>query len=191
MKKLFLMCALMFWASAVKAQVENPVVPLDDPAHNAINKLSQAGLIEAPPNGINFNIGPRGITRYEFAVAVARLWQNVQFDIEKRDAGRAVPQDPSLKVLQQRPEILDAFTQLAKEFAPELHTLGLDENLVQKQLSTLNATAATPTRHSPLQIAPPFPDVPKNHWAYFAVESPRKSGVLIGYPGGTFNPASK
>lgn len=28
----------------------------------------------------------------------------------------------------------------------------------------------------------PFPDVPRDHWAYDAVEQLRKMGILIGYP---------
>jgi hypothetical protein len=28
----------------------------------------------------------------------------------------------------------------------------------------------------------PFPDVPKTHWAYSAVESLREKGILRGYP---------
>ncbi len=31
----------------------------------------------------------------------------------------------------------------------------------------------------------PFPDVPRDHWAYRAVESLRQKGILLGYPGAT------
>ncbi|HLK59399.1 MAG TPA: ankyrin repeat domain-containing protein [Chthonomonadaceae bacterium] len=33
----------------------------------------------------------------------------------------------------------------------------------------------------------PFPDVPKDHWAYQAVMELKQKGILIGYPDGTFN----
>jgi len=32
----------------------------------------------------------------------------------------------------------------------------------------------------------PFPDVPRDHWAFSAVEELREKGILRGYPGGTF-----
>lgn len=31
----------------------------------------------------------------------------------------------------------------------------------------------------------PFPDVPKDHWAFAAVEAVRKAGIIVGYPAGT------
>jgi len=37
------------------------------------------------------------------------------------------------------------------------------------------------------QKTKPFPDVPKDHWAYQAVMELKEKGILIGYPDGTFN----
>jgi len=37
------------------------------------------------------------------------------------------------------------------------------------------------------QPTKPFPDVPKDHWAYQAVMELKAKGILIGYPGGSFN----
>jgi hypothetical protein len=38
----------------------------------------------------------------------------------------------------------------------------------------------------------PFPDVPRNHWAYDAVEQLRQLGILRGYPpAATFTPKPK
>jgi len=37
------------------------------------------------------------------------------------------------------------------------------------------------------QPAKPFPDVPKDHWAYQAVMELKAKGILIGYPDGSFN----
>ncbi len=34
----------------------------------------------------------------------------------------------------------------------------------------------------------PFPDVPKDHWAFAAVETVRKAGIIVGYPTGTLTP---
>ena len=36
-------------------------------------------------------------------------------------------------------------------------------------------------------ISPPFPDVPKDHWAYQAVEALRKAGVIVGEADGKFH----
>src|SRR5437016_3134918 len=37
------------------------------------------------------------------------------------------------------------------------------------------------------QTTKPFPDVPKDHWAYQAVMELKAKGILIGYPDGSFN----
>ena len=37
------------------------------------------------------------------------------------------------------------------------------------------------------QSTQPFPDVPKDHWAYQAVMELKQKGILIGYPDETFN----
>lgn len=47
------------------------------------------------------------------------------------------------------------------------------------------ATAATTTAAPNAIHDGPFPDVPKNHWAYQSVETLRKAGVMRGYPSGT------
>ena len=36
----------------------------------------------------------------------------------------------------------------------------------------------------------PFPDVPREHWAFDAVESLRKRGIIVGYPPAAERPAS-
>lgn len=46
-------------------------------------------------------------------------------------------------------------------------------------------TAATPPAAPTAVHDGPFPDVPKNHWAYQSVETLRKAGVMRGYPSGT------
>lgn len=47
-------------------------------------------------------------------------------------------------------------------------------------ISSLPAVQKTLVARGP--ISPPFPDVPKDHWAYQAVETLRKAGVIVGYP---------
>lgn len=47
------------------------------------------------------------------------------------------------------------------------------------------ASLQTPPPAAPIARDTPFPDVPKDHWAYQAVETLRKAGVVHGYPAGT------
>ena len=56
-------------------------VPLTHWAYPALQKLAAAGILEGyPPTG-NF-IGQRPMTRYEFAVAIARLLDKMQVNAE-------------------------------------------------------------------------------------------------------------
>src|SRR3712207_1976123 len=54
---------------------EYPDVPRGHWAYNALNTLSQAGILEGLPDGTY--AGNKPMTRYEFAVAVARLLDKV------------------------------------------------------------------------------------------------------------------
>ena len=58
-----------------QAAAEYPDVPRGHWAYEAINKLSQAGIIEGMPDGTY--MGNKAMTRYEFAVAIARLLQKI------------------------------------------------------------------------------------------------------------------
>lgn len=40
---------------------------------------------------------------------------------------------------------------------------------------------------APTRPIVPFPDVPKDHWAYQAVMELQQKGILVGYPDGTFH----
>lgn len=46
-------------------------------------------------------------------------------------------------------------------------------------------TQPAPTAQTPLAAAP-FTDVPRNHWAFEAVEKLRLAGIVQGYPDGTY-----
>jgi hypothetical protein len=124
-------------APTAQAQVEYPDVPLDHWAYNAINKLSQAGIIEGHPSG-QYN-GGRAMTRYEFAVAIARLLEKIgPGGGEKGDkgdkgdtgatgatgaTGPAGPVDISNLVTQG--QLRDAIAALTTEFQNELRALGV------------------------------------------------------------------
>ena len=62
-------------AAIAQETAEYPDVPQNHWAYDAINKLSQAGIIEGMPNGTY--MGNKPMTRYEFAVAVARILDKI------------------------------------------------------------------------------------------------------------------
>ncbi len=51
------------------------------------------------------------------------------------------------------------------------------------------AAAAHAGTRAPVRDTP-FPDVPREHWAFDAVESLRKRGIIVGYPPAAERPAS-
>src|SRR5688572_15906698 len=59
--------------AAGQDRAEYPDVPRGHWAYEAIDKLSRAGVIEGRPDGNYW--GNQAMTRYEFAVAIARLLQ--------------------------------------------------------------------------------------------------------------------
>jgi hypothetical protein len=147
-------------APNVHAQAEYPDVPLDHWAYNAINKLSKAGIIEGYPNGTYS--GGRAMTRYEFAVAIARILQNVQAQKgEKGDtgatgatgatgpkgdtgaagAGGALPAD-----LVRRKDLTDAIAALKNEFKDELGKLGVRVDDLDKRVTALENRVVKPPR---------------------------------------------
>jgi len=159
MKKFVLsLGVLLCCAGASHAQAEYPDVPMDDSAYADINLLSQPGVMD----NCYGSVGPRAMTRYEFAVAIAR-W------LENSAQGAIVHQ----------PENTAALKRLVNKFLPELKELGVDvEKIKINGVFLIEPRIALPKT----KVAPPFSDVPKNHWAFDAVEKLRLSGILIGYP---------
>src|SRR5580704_4255239 len=51
--------------------------------------------------------------------------------------------------------------------------------------TSLPASAQAPAA-TPAATAAPFQDVPADHWAYDAVNTLQKAGIVIGYPDGTY-----
>lgn len=141
---------------------ESPDVPRSDSAYADIEILWQEELVggySSPTKGPAW-------TRYEFAVAVARLVYSSGEN--KPDAGITF-----------KSNIAVALKRLVAKFLPELKALGVDGEKIK-----INDTLLTKPKIEPLktQIAPPFPDVPKNHWAFDSVEKLRLSGIVIGSP---------
>ena len=65
--------AALTLAAAIPAMAQGPFsdVPTDHWAYSAVDKLKNAGIVEGYPDKTYG--GPRPMTRYEFAVAIARL----------------------------------------------------------------------------------------------------------------------
>ncbi len=135
-------------APAIAAQPFSNV-PQDHWAYNAIDKLASQGLIEGYPDGA-FK-GKRTMTRYEFAVAVARLLENVQA-IAKQPGpagpmGPAGPAGPAGEAGCLTAEQQALLNRLATEFAPELQALRSD---LQKLTSQVEALQNKPNACAPV-----------------------------------------
>src|SRR5947209_3037175 len=80
-------------------------VPVSHWAYSSVRRLEGEGYFTGAPQG-TFN-GKRPLTRYEFAVALARIYQNLQPRILTATASRALARD------------VDQFRELLSEFSPD------------------------------------------------------------------------
>src|SRR5713226_1202726 len=83
MKKLALLAgamAILAFARPALAQGPFADVPTDHWAYDAVNELASRGIVNGYPDG-TFG-GKRALTRYEFAVAIQRMLQDVQHRID-------------------------------------------------------------------------------------------------------------
>lgn len=179
-----------------QAPVENPDVPMDNPAYNDLRRLVQYDLVANPHEGM-YTFFPF-MTRYEFAVSVAAMLSNLYDQNDPQPDPYSLRQNYRLKksyreVFEKHPEVAASFVRLLKEFAPEFIALGftpMQLKVAQIELSAGRVNTlrggreSTPILKPP--IAAPFPDVPKTHWAFGAVERLRQSGIVIGNSTGAF-----
>ena len=146
-------------AHAQTAVAEYPDVPRGHWAYEAINKLSQAGIIEGLPNGNYY--GNKPMTRYEFAVAIARLLERISTGVGPAGpqgetgpvgpAGAAGAQGPAGTVGTNptgmtRDEVNDLINSLKREFADELARMGVRVDAVENRLTMLEGRVAVPPR---------------------------------------------
>jgi len=105
-------------AVALPALAANPFVdvPLNHWAYDAVSKLSAAGIIVGYPDG-TFQ-GSKPVTRYEFAMAVARA-------LAKVDETKASKEDLAL------------LKKLVVEFQDELNALGVKLDKIDKRLAAV------------------------------------------------------
>jgi len=136
-------------APAQTATAEYPDVPRGHWAYEAINRLSNAGIIEGLPDG-NYR-GQKAMTRYEFAVAIARLLDRIRVDpavaFDNTENARR------LTALEARPvpditraEVNDLIAALRREFADELARLGVRVDALENRVSNLENRVNAPAR---------------------------------------------
>lgn len=133
-------------------------VPTTHWAYPALNKLAAAGILEGyPPTG-NY-IGQRAMTRYEFAVAIARILDRIQPGAEPFDPtainNAITALNTRIDGLRQpditKAEVNDLIAALRREFADELARLGARVSVLETRVDALENRVAAPPR---LTIAP-------------------------------------
>ena len=133
-------------------RAEYPDVPKNHWAYEALDKLSRAGILEGRPGGVYE--GNKSMTRYEFAVAIARLLDKVPTgggpnnpaynDSELRGRIGALELRPVPDIT--RAEVNDLITALRTEFATELERMGVRVDALEGRVSTLENRVAVPPR---------------------------------------------
>jgi len=118
-------------------------VPADHWAYSAVDTLQKAGIVIGYPDGTYG--GRRAMTRYEFAVAIARLLPLLNHidtsNLATKDDLAALRQDLESKLAANQGAI-DELRKLVDEFQPELQKLGQDVAAIKERLDALEARLA-------------------------------------------------
>lgn len=116
-------------------------VPTDHWAYKAVNDLQEKGFIIGYPDG-TFG-GKRAMTRYEFAMAISRLWQEVSKLGPGTPGEPGKPGEPGAPGAPGiTPEELNQIKRMAEEFRNELATLGTDVDQLKKDVKALTDRVA-------------------------------------------------
>ena len=142
-------------AQDAAARAEYPDVPRGHWAYEALDRLSRAGIIEGRPGGVYE--GNRPMTRYEFAVAIARLLDRLPrgggdtTGLATVEALNALTS--RVGALEARPvpditrrEVTDMITALTTEFRDELSRLGVRVDALESRVSALENRVTKPNR---------------------------------------------
>lgn len=155
-----LLCVQAAWA---QAPAEEPGLPQNDPAYADLAIVYDSALIQCC-YGCNGKFVP--LTRYEFAIAIARLIQNAP-----------VIRASQTRFTAEHSRVNTALARLLVQFTPELRELGLSHSDLNTAYRTLSVERGTTKAYT---VAPSFNDVPPGHWAFDAVEHLRLSGIIMG-----------
>ncbi|MBO4548512.1 MAG: S-layer homology domain-containing protein [Abditibacteriota bacterium] len=154
MKKLFMVLAVVFaLAAPMFAQSTFADVPRDHWAYDAVSELESLGLVIGYPDG-EFK-GKRTLTRYEFAMVLARLLPffgedapDVTGFVKKSDLDKYMLKDDYVPGTDADLSGLATADALAKikalvdEFQPELAALGVDVNTLKADVAALKSRVA-------------------------------------------------
>ena len=141
-------------AQAQNAAAQFQDVPAGHWAYNALNKLASAGIVEGYPPSGDYR-GQRALTRYEFAVAIARLLDKIgpngepYNDTELRNRIAALETRPVPDIT--RAEVIDLIDQLRREFRDELARLGARVDSLEARVTAEENKVTPPPR---LTISP-------------------------------------
>jgi len=126
-------------------------VPTTHWAYPALSKLAAAGILEGyPPTG-NY-IGQRAMTRYEFAIAIARILEKIptQQEVKDVDLTQVNNRLTQLEGRRQpditRAEVNDLIAALKREFADELARISARVDVLDNRVGVLENRVAAPPR---------------------------------------------
>jgi len=152
MRKVLYVLAALIFASAMPAFAQGPFtdVPTDHWAYDAVNALQKDGYVIGYPDG-TFG-GKRAITRYEFAVAIARTLATIKVpsvNLEDYVKKSELPPAPNLEPYALKSDIpdaskfltkadLDRVSKLVSEFRDELAALGVDIDALKRDVAALD-----------------------------------------------------
>jgi len=126
--------------SPVFAQASGPFadVPTDHWAYQSVDKLQKDGIVIGYPDGTYG--GKRAMTRYEFAVAIARLLEKIPPAVDLSNYGTKAETDEAIRAatagFATKEEVAE-LRRLVNEFQTELTTLGVDIDALKKRMTAL------------------------------------------------------
>ncbi len=131
MRQLALAIAAVLMLALVAPAFAQPFadVPADHWAFDAIAELAAKGILEGFPDG-TFK-GDRAMTRYEMAMALARILARIE--------AIKIPPPPKIPPPEVRRADIDRLQRLINEFRAELSALGVRITAVEEQLNAIKA----------------------------------------------------
>jgi len=126
--------------SPVFAQASGPFadVPADHWAYQSVDRLQREGIVIGYPDGTYG--GKRAMTRYEFAVAIARLLEKIPAAVDLSNYYTKAETDEAIRAatagFATKEEVAE-LRRLVNEFQTELTTLGVDVDALKRRMTAL------------------------------------------------------